>query len=416
MIAHTRLKEDYFICAHTRNIFNFVEAATERGHNTYVYGHEGEAETVKCTEYVPTITQKEFEQTYKDPLALDANGNRSFFKFSCTQDYAWQLHNTRAAYEIQSRVKPDDFLLCFYGRCHQTIANSIAEAIHIVEPSVGYMGTFAKNKVYASSAWMHFQRGRNFANYEHWAQIPEAQRAQYPFDPSRMVHWESPEPQDSVIHPGFRPDDFEVSDNKQGYYLCLSRITPNKGIQEAIELARAKGKRLLVAGPGDFKEELGMSVPAGVELVGTVFGNAKKKLLSEAEAFIAMSRSMETFQFTAIEAMLSGTVPIVRPLGGPKETVIHGLTGFHARNYAQAAQRLDEIDKIDPQLMRQYAIDNFSMDVTMQKYEAYFEGLLHHVRNFEQDGNLWYNTPGLDESVLHRVQIPKGESKDETAI
>ena len=399
-IAHTRLNGDYFICAHTRNMFNFIEGMTERGHEVKVYGHEGESDTLKCSAYIPTLTEKEFIQTYNNPLQLDENGNRSFFEFSCTEDYAWLIHSTKAAYEIQQRINPGEFLLCFYGRCHKPIADSMPLGVNVVEPAVGYLGTFAPNKVYTSSAWMHFQRGRAYNNLEHWSRIPEEQRDRYPYDPVTMVSFETPEYQDFVIHPGFRPDEFEIAERKKDYYLCMSRITDNKGIQEAIELARAKGKQLIVAGPGDFKERLGMPVPSGVEHIGTVFGEKKKQLLSEAAAFLGMSRTMETFQFTAVEAMLSGTPPIVRPLGGPVETVVHGVTGFHARNYAQARQRLDELDTIDPHTCRQYAIDNFSVDVAMDKFEVYFDGLLASQENADHE---WYETPDLDESVLHKV-------------
>ena len=403
LIAHTLPNKDYFFCAHTQKTYNMSNWLTERGHDVRVYGHEDGAKTINCTEYIPTITAREFEQSYGDPL----EGNK-LLEFSCTQDYAWKLHTLKTSFEMQERVKEDHFILCFYGRCHKAIADAISHVpCHIVEPSVGYMGTFAKYRVFESSAWMHFQRGRMWNRLENWARLSDEEKELSPYDPTTMVHFESPEPQDAVIHSGFDPDNFEISENRGDYYLCVSRVVPNKGIEEAVELSRAKGKKLIVAGPGDFEKELRMPVPSHVECVGRVDIPTRKKLMAEAEAVIAMSRCIETYGFTPIEAMLSGTVPIVRPLGGHKETVINGVTGFHARNYAGALDCLDRLDEIDPETCRKYAIDNFGKDVTMKKYDAYFESLLHHIRNVEASGNVYYETPDfLDESCLYNRSIP----------
>ena len=409
LIAHTKPTDDFEICAHTKKTINMTNWLTERGHITRVYGHEIGAETLNCTEFIPTITEKEFKQSYQDPLA-----NNEPLRFSCTKDYAWMLHNLRGSFELQERAKAGDFVLCFYGKCHQGIAESAAhKGVHIVEPSVGYMGTFAKYRVYESSAWMHFQRGRMQERFDRYDELSEEEKQEVVFDPQMMVSYQTAMEQDIVINSGFDIEKFKIAESHKGYYLCLSRIVLGKGIEMAVELSKEMGKKLIVAGPGDFQRDLGFVPPSHVEVRNAVVGEEKAKLLSEAEAVLCMSDQIETYQFVPIEAMLSGRPPIVRPLGGPRETVIDCLTGFHARNKPDALDALKRIDDINPEVCRQYAINNFGKERVMDQYEAYFASLVHHIKNVEENGDIFYDRPDpIDRLDLYGRYYPEFQPED----
>ena len=56
---------------------------------------------------------------------------------------------------------------------------------------------------------------------------------------------------------------------------------------------------------------------------------APAELLSRWHVLLYHSPVTETFGRVVVEAMAAGCVPLVDPRGGPAETVLHGVTGFH---------------------------------------------------------------------------------------
>jgi glycosyltransferase involved in cell wall biosynthesis len=52
---------------------------------------------------------------------------------------------------------------------------------------------------------------------------------------------------DRVIHHGLDPDDYPVGGGDGGYLLFLGRMTPDKGVREAVLAARAAGEPLVIA-------------------------------------------------------------------------------------------------------------------------------------------------------------------------
>jgi len=52
---------------------------------------------------------------------------------------------------------------------------------------------------------------------------------------------------DRVIHHGIDPDQYPVGRGDGGYLLFLGRMTPDKGVREAVAIARAAGQHLVIA-------------------------------------------------------------------------------------------------------------------------------------------------------------------------
>ena len=137
------------------------------------------------------------------------------------------------------------------------------------------------------------------------------------------------------------------------------------------------GFRLLIAGQGSLETEMGeTNLPANIQYVGFADVEKRKELMANARALLISTYYIEPFGGVAVEAMMSGTPVVTCDWGVFNETVLHGLTGYRCRTIDQFEWALRNIDLIDPQVCRDWAINNYSLDKVRQMYEEYFDMLL----------------------------------------
>ena len=401
-LAHTIANKKFPCCAFTQKMINTSGGLVDRGHTVYSYGHE--LADIRCTEHITVVTEKEFIETYGD-----LGDHSKFYTCDAQQDYAYQLMHIRAVHEIRKRAEKDDFVLCFYGWGHQPIAEALSDLpVHIVEPAVGYPDTFSKIRVFESKSKMNFQQGIWHNNFEDYWSLPEDVREDTSFDENTMIHYTQPQWQDAVISYGADMNDFDFQVDKEDNLLFIGRLIANKGLEWAVRLADEFGKKLLVAGQGDFEEAVGFKKPKHVELLGPLGIEDRKYHLSRAMAVLAFSYYIEPLCFVPIEAMLSGTPPIVPNFGGPAETVIHKKTGFHARRYEHSVWALDNIDMIDPKVCRDWAESNYGIENVSEQYEAFFEDLLMRANGERDETPMWYLNPERKDLKLFEQHYPAG--------
>ena len=120
------------------------------------------------------------------------------------------------------------------------------------------------------------------------------------------------------------------------YLAFVGRITPEKGVADAIELARSTGMRLRMAAkvydPHEqvhFDEVVQPAIDEGiVEFLGELAPRERDPLLAGALATLMLGAWPEPFGLVAIELMATGTPVIARRAGALTETVDHGRNGF----------------------------------------------------------------------------------------
>lgn len=139
-----------------------------------------------------------------------------------------------------------------------------------------------------------------------------------------------------VIYPPVSTDAFFVSNQKEDYYITLSRLVPYKRIDLMIEaFAALPDRKLIVIGDGPEFGRLKMSAPSNVELLGRQSDESIKQLLSRAKAFIFAAE--EDFGIAPVEAQAAGIPVIAYGKGGVTETVIAEETGIFFEEQTSAS-------------------------------------------------------------------------------
>lgn len=161
----------------------------------------------------------------------------------------------------------------------------------------------------------------------------------------------------------------------------LGRLEPIKGAHNAIAIARAANRRLVIAGnrvaSSDeyYKREIAPSLDGErVMYVGPVDDKAKNALLGSCCALLMPIEWEEPFGIVMAEAMACGTPVIGFARGSVPEVVRHGVNGFVCRDAQEAAAAVNRLDAIDRILVRRDCEERFSSAVIVRMYEnLYYE-------------------------------------------
>jgi glycosyltransferase involved in cell wall biosynthesis len=185
----------------------------------------------------------------------------------------------------------------------------------------------------------------------------------------------------ATISNGIRVEEIPVGDGTGGYLAFAGRFAPEKGPDLAIEVARAAGLPLRIAGPVDdqhrefFDEVLG-GAPPEVQYVGELERDELWALLGGASALIMPLRWPEPFGLAVAESLAAGTPVIAWRMGAMPELIQDGVTGRLVDSTEDAVRAVGEIDQLSRSMCRQSAENRFSDRVMARFYSAVYSGLL----------------------------------------
>jgi glycosyltransferase involved in cell wall biosynthesis len=167
-----------------------------------------------------------------------------------------------------------------------------------------------------------------------------------------------------------------------GYFAFLGRVSPEKGLERAIEIARRARAKLRIAAKIDeadedyFRTEIEPLLDAGdIEFIGEVNEARKPAFLGNATALLFPIDWPEPFGLAMIEAMSCGTPVIAWPNGAAAEVVEHGLTGYLVDTIESAVEALASAARLDRSRVRSRFEERFSVARMAQDYLSIYRAL-----------------------------------------
>ena len=188
----------------------------------------------------------------------------------------------------------------------------------------------------------------------------------------------------ATIHHGLPSTLLEPTYNPRGGYLAfLGRIAPEKGVDRAIEIARASGLPLKIAAKIDrvdreyFEEYIKpMLDQPGIEFIGEIDDIGKARFLGEASALLFPINWPEPFGLVMIEAMACGTPILAFENGSVPEVIDDGITGSIVTSIEEAPRALRKVLSLDRRKVRQRFDERFSSARMARDYVAIYEKIL----------------------------------------
>jgi glycosyltransferase involved in cell wall biosynthesis len=167
------------------------------------------------------------------------------------------------------------------------------------------------------------------------------------------------------------------------YLACLGRISPEKGIDQAIRIAERCGLLLKIAAKIDqvdqdyFDEQIRplLGLPH-VEYVGEISDREKSEFLSGAVALLMPIDWPEPFGLVFIEAMACGTPSIAFDRGSVGEIIDDGETGFIVQDEAGAVEAVKQIEKLSRTKIRRRFEEHFTVRRMANDYLLLYEDLI----------------------------------------
>jgi glycosyltransferase involved in cell wall biosynthesis len=181
---------------------------------------------------------------------------------------------------------------------------------------------------------------------------------------------------------------------KRGEYLAfLGRISPDKGLDSAIAIARSAGVPLKIAARKPLRSVESAEVRAdwdyyravikpllcepSIEFIGEVNDREKSEFLGKAAGLLFPIDWPEPFGLVMAEALACGTPVVARCRGSVPEVIEHGVTGWIGETNADLVDACKRLDSIDRQACRVSAEERFHPRVMAGNYELAYERLIH---------------------------------------
>jgi len=188
-----------------------------------------------------------------------------------------------------------------------------------------------------------------------------------------------------TVHNGLPRDLLRFSPSgRNGYLAFLGRISPEKGPEVAIDIARRAGLPLKIAAKIDaadkaYWEAVVEPLVRGnpdVEFVGEIPESRKAEFLGGARALLFPISWPEPFGLVMIEAFACGTPVVAFPGGAVREVIEEGVTGFVVSDLEQAVAAVGKVDALDRTVVRQEFERRFTAAQMAAGYEAIYRKLL----------------------------------------
>jgi glycosyltransferase involved in cell wall biosynthesis len=349
-IFHTFHTREYSHCAFTGKALRFAKMMRAYGYRVIEYANEGSES--EADEKVPMLSRDEYAT-----LLGDRHRRAQFHGDLAQIESPWHKQfEARLFPAIRERLQPRDVICHPFGPAHYRALQQFPENIHL-ETGIGYPQLLEGSlRIFESYAWMHFHQGkenRHGNNYE----------------------W--------VIPNYFDVDDWEPNAATGKYIAFMGRITPAKGMDTVLEIAKRVTIPVKVAGQGDMSPW----AHPNIEYVGALKGRERSDFLRNAYCQLMPTDFVEPFGGSGVEGLLCGTPLIGRDFGAFTETVIPGFNGYRCHVLKQWLGAVQAAGQLDRRKIAEHARARYSLQQCGREYDAVFRQIV----DLNADG--WYTLP-----------------------
>ena len=213
--------------------------------------------------------------------------------------------------------------------------------------------------------------------YQRFPTMPVVSISNAQRKPLEWINW-----QGTVYH-GLPQSLYNFHEVPGKYLAFLGRISPEKRVDRAIEIAKRLGMELKIAAKVDpvdreyfqaiIKPLLNDSL---VEYVGEITEHEKDAFLGHAYALLFPIDWQEPFGLVMIEAMATGTPVIAFPCGSVPEVLDTGVTGFIVKDSDEAVKVVDQVSSLSRQKCRLKFEERFTAARMAEDYVAIYNRLI----------------------------------------
>jgi glycosyltransferase involved in cell wall biosynthesis len=202
--------------------------------------------------------------------------------------------------------------------------------------------------------------------------ISDAQR-----DPLPWLNWQG------TVHHGLPREAFSLGGGGGGYLAFLGRTSPEKGLDEAIEIAKRAQMPLKIAAKIDRVDSQYFETVVKplldhplIEFIGEIGSSEKNVFLGSAAGLLFPIAWSEPFGLVMIEAMACGTPVIAYPLGSVPEVIEEGVTGFIVPDLDSAVKAVNRLGEIDRMKCRRHFEQHFDAERMAEDYLNIYQRLV----------------------------------------
>ncbi len=182
----------------------------------------------------------------------------------------------------------------------------------------------------------------------------------------------------ATVHHGIEIEQFRFQSQPDDYLLFFGRIHPDKGVREAIQIARSCRKRLVIAGiiqdQNYYEKFVEPSLtPGRIEFIGSVGPEKRNELLGNATVLLHPIFFDEPFGLSVVESMACGTPVIAFNRGSMPELIKHGQNGFLVSDVDEAVNAVGNLGEIDRHSCRLHVEEHFTVERMADDYINVYE-------------------------------------------
>lgn len=185
-----------------------------------------------------------------------------------------------------------------------------------------------------------------------------------------------------TVYNGLNMENYPFSNIHDNYLLFVGRISPEKGVHYAIEVALILNLPLIIAAKLEeidlpyYRVNVEPYLSERIRWIGEVDNDERNKLMSHAFCMLHPATWREPFGLTLIEAQACGCPVVAFNRGSIPEIVVHGKTGYIVNDAEGMADAIANLDQIDRTECRKHALQNFNSQKMADGYEDIYKKIL----------------------------------------